>query len=258
MSTEEFEALRAFVREKAGWDFAADAKTTVEMRLGRFRGKANHPVHNQGALLLDALTVQETYFFREEAAIGGFLKAARELWVPSRPLRLWSAACATGQEPYTLAISALENGLPVEIHASDISLTALEKAKSGQYLPFEVGRGMAENRLNTFFEKDDTHWRIQPRAKNLVQFFQHNLLHPPPTHLPLMDILFCRNVLYYFSAAKREAALQHLARQLRPGGYLVLSATENLWRLEDWFLPVDMGGVTFYQRTTNQMQQTVE
>lgn len=251
MSDEEFEALRLFVKEKAGWELEAGSKSLMELRLSRYKNNPEGFPRSIGALL-DAMTVQETYFFREPCAFGA-LEEILKLHQKHQPVRILSAACATGQEPYSIVMKGFEVGVSVEVSAVDISPSALARANAGVYQAHEVGRGMTEEALHKYFMLEGTAWRVRPMVKERVGFFQHNLLEPLSHRRGQFTAIFIRNALIYFTKEARRKALLNLLACLPEGGYLVLSATENALGFEEWVRPVTMGGMTVYQRTKLQI-----
>ena len=209
--------------------------------------------------VVDAMTTNETLFFRDQYPFD----ALRELMLPAcagnngSPIRIWSAAASTGQEAYSIAMTACE-AMPdaarrVRIEGSDISEDALRKATSGVYTQMEVQRGMPARLLIKYFEQDDNEWKIKPEIRRMVRFRPANLVAPnlaaDMRAAGPFDIVFCRNVLIYFSVEARQDVIDNLARCMRDGGYFVSGATEiprgrhsqwksvrfgnrNLWQLE--------------------------
>ena len=186
--------------------------------------------------LLDVLTINEASFFRnlpqfeilEQRVLPELLERKAE--ASERSLRIWSAGCSTGEEPYSIAISVLE-ALPtrpewqVKIYASDLSLSVLEKAANGRYAKARL-QDLTPARLRRFFEPDDGGHRVVEALKRLVIFDFHNLKHE--NGLGDLDIVFCRNVLIYFDPQEQKKVINKLARALRPGGYLFLGHSESV------------------------------
>lgn len=201
----------------------------------------------------EAVAVPESYFFRNKECFAyiadAMLPQLLERRAQTRRLRIWSAACSTGQEPYSLAMLLAEkggalNGWTVEILATDLSGDALRKARAGLYSQFEVQRGLAVRQLIQYLEKVDASWRIKPEIRGTVVFRQKNLLHSC-AELGQFDIVLCRNVLIYFGADQRSAVLGRLADRLAPDGYLVLGASETTLGVSDVFarVPEQCSGV---------------
>ncbi|MCW3835599.1 CheR family methyltransferase [Sphingomonas canadensis] len=193
-------------------------------------------------MVVDALLNQETSFFRDAAVLESIGDAAWEMQaeMPGRRLRLWSAGCSTGQEPLSLAMMFTERESkgqsPPEIIATDVSGAALARARAGRYSQFEIQRGLSVLRMISWFEGSGGEWVANPELVRKVQYRQHNLAGdgPPPGRF---DIVLCRNVLLYFSAALRRKVLDTLAAAVRPGGLLVLGAGETVIGLSDHFVP---------------------
>ena len=186
-------------------------------------------------VIADTLTVNETYFFRDRAPF----EALRDAIVPALALkhgpgarlRILSAGCSTGQEPYSLAMVLDEmraggRGTDCEIVAIDISKRALEKARAGAYSQFEVQRGLPIHLLVRHFEKTGDSWRISDRMRAAIGFQRANLIEDLSA-LGRFDLILCRNVLIYFDADTRRRALEQLADMLTPDGVLILGAAET-------------------------------
>jgi chemotaxis protein methyltransferase CheR len=179
------------------------------------------------------MTTNETFFFRDENPFEHIRRIMTEAARAGRPrLRIWSAACSTGQEPYSLLmlwdeVAHLAPNLRLEIVATDLSAACLTKARSGLYTGFEVQRGLSAQKLVTYFDKVDDNWRVKPHLRGAVAWSQHNLLESPHA-LGKFDIVLCRNVLIYFERETRSRVLELIARQLLPGGHLLLGASETI------------------------------
>lgn len=181
--------------------------------------------------VLDALTTHETYFFRDT----GFWTSMNDEVLPMlfkhgpRPLKIWSAACSTGQEAYSLAI-LLEERYPeiagaCRIFGTDLSDRVLETARTAIYSTFEVNRGMNARRLLRFFKKAPGGYQVQDRLRQRVSWDTHNLLKVLP-RAERFDLILCRNVLIYFDQLDRERAQRNLLGKLTPDGFLGLGCTE--------------------------------
>lgn len=186
--------------------------------------------------IIDALLNNETSFFRDTAVfklIGeevlSRLTATRQR---DKRLRIWSAACSTGQEAYSLAMLFAEqgerwNGWKIEILGSDISRSAVGRARAGLYTQFEVQRGLPIRHLVNWFDPVlDEGWRAKPQLASLVTFTRHNLLGPPPAG-GRFDLILCRNALLYFSPERRHQMLEGLALAIAGDGVLLLGAGET-------------------------------
>ena len=187
--------------------------------------------------VVDAMTTNETLWFRDIYPFQLLTdKIFPELGKNGRPLKIWSAASSSGQEPYSIAMIALEHQfkkpgtLPggVQIVGTDISPTMLNQCKEGVYDNLALARGLSPERKRQFFEPcGDNKMRVTERVKKLVSFRSFNLL-DNYSLLGKFDIIFCRNVLIYFAPEVKSKILDQFASSLNPGGYLMLGASESL------------------------------
>jgi chemotaxis protein methyltransferase CheR len=246
MHPEDFRHFAEILRTRLGIIISVDKQYLVESRLKPIAASAG--VGSVAELLarlrrdgspkllstaLDAMTTNETFFFRDGTPFEQFAQLLPDL-VRRRagmPIRIWSAACSTGQEPYSLAMLLEEEaerlpGLKFEITATDVSLRVLEKAKLGIYSTFEVQRGLSLARLGRHFHPDPAGYRINPVLQRNIQWRENNLLNGFKD-LGLFDVIFCRNVLIYFAREVRGQVLERLADQLRDGGRLFLGSAET-------------------------------
>ncbi|ATQ70291.1 MULTISPECIES: CheR family methyltransferase [Methylosinus] len=197
--------------------------------------------------VIDAMTTNETFFFRDRAPF----EWLRRHWLPEimarrrdqRRLRIWSAACSTGQEPYSLAMTFEEeaerlDGWRVEILASDISETALEAARRGVYSQFEVQRGLSTARLLRHFEPPPVigGWRVNARLRGRVVFRKINLC-DDFREIGAFDLILCRNVLMYLDGDVKRQVLSRLAGSLESDGHLILGTSENVGPANRSFTP---------------------
>jgi chemotaxis protein methyltransferase CheR len=188
------------------------------------------PLHR---LVVEAMTTNETYFFREPA----HYQALRDVILPEvlrtrpavRKLSFWSAAASTGQEAYSLAMLLLEAGLPsssVDILATDLSGRVLERAASGRYTQLEVNRGLPAPLLLKYFHRDGLVWEIAEEVRRMVRFRPFDLRSRMSAMGPF-DAVLCRNILIYFDFATKKNILEELHGCLFRGGYLLLGTTET-------------------------------
>lgn len=259
MTPDEFAWLRAMLKQRSGLVLAEDKRYLLESRLMPLARKAG--LASLGALVAalrapdaerlrreatEAMMINESFFFRDKAPYENFaevmLPALLRARAAGQRLRIWCAAAAGGQEPYSLAIQARElaprlAGREVEIVATDLADEALTKAKSGLYTQFEVQRGVPVRLLVKYFRQEGDMWRIDPGVQAMVRFERVNLL-DDFARLGAFDIVFCRNVLIYFDAETKRDVLARLAARMPPDGYLVLGAAETVFGLTDAFAPV--------------------
>ncbi len=208
--------------------------------------------------VVEAMATGETSFFRDMAPFENLRKAILPKLVAarasSRTLRILSAACSTGQEPYSLAMLLKDEpallGWKCDIVAADMSQEALEYASGASYSQFEVQRGLPVRLLVKHFTQEGERWRVKPEVAGLVRFERQNLL-ADPAKLGVFDVIFCRNVLIYFDVPTKQKVLQGLKSILRQDGALFLGGTETVLGVTDAFTPVDgMPGVFLRGDTT--------
>jgi chemotaxis protein methyltransferase CheR len=203
--------------------------------------------------LVEGLTIGETYFARIPPQIRALqhLVLPALLARPERRLRIWSAGCSTGEEPYTLAL-LLAKLLPadheydVRIVGTDINSRALQAAQEGRYSARSVSLLSAED-LARFFVRDGDGWLVGSKLRSMVEFRQHNLVTDPPPEQRL-DLVLCRNVLIYFDRLQMLAVVDAIHRALIPDGWLLLGHSETLWRLYDGFGLVRHEDAFLYRR----------
>lgn len=195
--------------------------------------------------IVEAMAQSETGFFRDREPFALFRDEVLPAVARQRqggPVRIWSAACAAGQEAYSLAMIVEDErarlpGLKVELFGSDIGERQLEKAQSGLYTQFEVQRGLPIRQLVRHFEKDGEMWAISPRIRQMVRWRRVNLVADLST-AGRFDVIFCRYVLGALVEPMRERLLRNLARALAPEGYLFLGEREDAASLQGAFRPV--------------------
>jgi chemotaxis protein methyltransferase CheR len=184
----------------------------------------------------DALSVQETYFWREFTQINALVDKIIPEWFQktSLPFRIWSAACATGEEPYTIAMALAEKGLeehPIEVFASDASPAALEKAQRGVYREKSF-RTLTPALRQKYFEPVAGGWKLSSRIMNRVTFSRVNLLELGEVGpAARVQAIFCRNVFIYFSRHSIRQTVAMMAAKMPPGAHLFVGASESLLRL---------------------------
>ena len=195
--------------------------------------------------LFDAMTTHETLWFRDEKPFQVlekfiFPEYAREIKDEKRfQINIWSAACSSGQEPYSISMIADEfaghnPGLKVEIVATDISQAILNEAKEAKYDALALARGLSEERKRRFFSPIGNQWQVNANIRARVSFRESNLLQSYSS-LGKFDVIFCRNVLIYFSAESKKDILNRMADSLNPRGFLMLGASESITQYSDRF-----------------------
>lgn len=260
-----------FLEDSCGILLASHKQYLVQSRLGKIMQeqgcasldqlvqKLSSPIgQSLKEVVIDAMTTNETLWFRDSHPFEILQnRILKELLAenPSRRLRFWSAACSTGQEPYSISMvleeykqanpAALRGG--AEIIATDISSNVLSRARAGVYEMLAIGRGLSKERLNQFFDsRDDGCWAVKPLVKSKVQFRSLNLI-GSYSALGQFDVIFCRNVLIYFSTERKLEILRKMHKSLKPGGYLLLGASESLSGLNDCFRMIHCRPGIIYQ-----------
>ena len=256
MTLGDFDFVRGLLKRRSGLMLSADKQYLLESRLLPVARKAGFDSLSGliGALkadktellataVVEAMTTNELFFFRDKVPFDNLrttalptLQAARR---HSRALRIWCAAAASGQEPYSLAMALSEMdgrfaGWQIEVIATDISNSILEKARQGLYSQFEVQRGLPIQLLIKYFSQDGEMWQITPEICAMVKYRQLNLL-SDFSDLGTFDLIFCRNVLIYFDQETKVNVLNRLAEVIAGDGYLVLGAAETVVGLTDSF-----------------------
>jgi chemotaxis protein methyltransferase CheR len=185
---------------------------------------------------VEAMINNETCFFRDQANFalltGPVLDAIREHRVAKKRVRIWSAACSTGQEAYSLAMAINENaekwrGWQVQIMATDVSGSALAQARAGKYSQFEIQRGLPVMLMLKYFEQKGEDWFAKDHLRRLVTFGEHNML-KPSSHFGVFDVILCRNMLMYLGEDKRSQVLDGMVPILAEDGVLMLGAAETV------------------------------
>ncbi|WP_332873976.1 protein-glutamate O-methyltransferase CheR [Amphritea pacifica] len=260
MTQQEFDQFCQFLEQACGILLAKHKQYLVESRLskilidGQFDslGQLVLTLERPGNSLLkeqviNAMTTNETLWFRDihpyEILKDKLLPELAEKQAGTQRLKVWSAACSTGQEPYSISmiIDEFKDQNPAafrlgeEIIATDISTRVLEQARLAEYEMLALGRGLSQDRLKKFFVpgKHDG-WSLLPKIKKRVTFREMNLL-GAYTGIGPCDIVFCRNVLIYFSSERKREILTKIHKTLKPGGYLLLGASESIGELNNLF-----------------------
>lgn len=263
-----FRDLRDYIYDVSGIYITDTKKYLVENRLGRIlqekklksyedyfkhiRGTSNGAELNR---LLDAVTTNETYFFRENQQLEVLMKTIVPKIIAqhknSKKLKIWTAACSTGEEPYTLAMMLMENKLPpgqFEINATDISEQVLASAKQAVYNSYSV-RNVPESYMKKYFSSDGKTFALNSTVKSSVRFSNTNLIDEKKMRtFKGQDIILCRNVLIYFDTKAKQKAVSALYDALNPGGYLFIGASESLHSVTRALRPNVINKVITYQK----------
>lgn len=255
MSADEYNRFRLILEKSSGIMLGTGKEYLVTSRLRRMmeRESINSITELLNAMernrtlqeaVIDAMTTNETLWFRDEHPYRIFRdKLLPELATQRRPFKIWSAACSTGQEPYSLSmeIEEFKKRHPGQlmsgerILATDISPSSLAAARDGIYQQLAIRRGMNDQHLKSYFDEDgDGRWRIRQNVRSRVEFRIQNLQQSFAA-LGKFDIIFCRNVLIYFSAELKTDILRRMHGSLNPGGYLMLGASEAMNNLGDYY-----------------------
>ena len=256
MTPQEYDYLRGLLKERSGLVLSADKHYLVESRLLPLARKAGLPTLGELVLRLKgaggealkvevvaAMTTNESFFFRDKFPFENFrthiIPNLLQARAAERRIRIWCAAAATGQEPYSLAMILKEmgcqlDGFRIDILATDLSDDVLEKAKSGIYTQFEVQRGLPIQLLVKYFTQTGEAWRISPEIRDMVQFRPINLIRNF-SNLGMFDVVFCRNVLIYFDQPTKIAVLERIAGVTACDGYLALGGAETTIGLTEMF-----------------------
>jgi chemotaxis protein methyltransferase CheR len=272
LSEEEFRLIRDLIYNHCGLYFDSESKYLLDRRLlprlaqhnlAGFREyyqflKYDRNKDNELADILDILTTNETYFFRESFQLDAFtdeiLPELKILKQRDRTLRIWSAGCSTGEEPYTIAMLMLEldcfRGWRIEIVGSDISQRVVQIARKGVYGKSSF-RATDERYLKRFFEETAGGYRICDEVRELVTVSQMNLFDADRLALlGKMDVIFCRNVIIYFDQLSKKRVIESFYNTLRSGGFLLLGHSESLMNVSTAFALRHLKNDMVYQKTT--------
>lgn len=207
-------------------------------------------------VVVEAMLTHETSFFRDrhpftalETVVIPELLVAR---AKEKALNIWSAACSSGQEPYSIAMSLAHNFPELgrwrtKVYATDLSTSVLKKAKAGKFSKLEVGRGLPAGFAQRFFRKSGTDYVVSPEVGRMIKFDQCNLGSRWP-NMPQMDVIFIRNVMIYFDTASKRMILKKAHRLLRDDGYLFMGSTETMPGMEKMFKRKFIKGSMCFQK----------
>jgi chemotaxis protein methyltransferase CheR len=262
----EYEAFKSFLEQACGILLGSGKEYLVTSRLNSILKEAGigsldallkliqSPAHTRLKVkVIDAMTTNETFWFRD---MGHYI-LLKETILPDLnrerggSIRIWSAACSSGQEPYNISMIAEEyqslkpSARPVQIIATDISSKMLDEARAGLYCGLAVERGLTPEQKKRFFIPRERCLEVRPEVKRRVNFSSFNLASSYHA-LGKFDVIFCRNVLIYFSNELKRDIVERMANALNPGGYLFLGSTESINQLTTRFdMKVGHGGISY-------------
>ena len=256
----DFEKIRRLVYEKCGINLHEGKKELVTARLGKrlregkfrsFSEYYRHVITEEGTeelvRMIDSISTNLTFFFREESHFTRFSSVLPTMGNGNakasgcQKLRIWSAGCSTGEEPYSLAISTIEclkdKPANVKILATDISTVVLKTAIDGMY-PAEKTKNIPPSLLKRYFQQGADKWtgyyRVKKEIRDMVDFKRFNLMDTPPQSV-LFDVIFCRNVMIYFDKPTQETLVNNFFNRLSAGGYFFIGHSESLTGLTPKF-----------------------
>jgi chemotaxis protein methyltransferase CheR len=264
-----FDYIAKLVRDRSAIVLESSKAYLVESRLspiarecgletiGKLIEKLQEP-NSQGLTqkVVDAMTTNETSFFRDlhpfQALKTDILPNLIKARASERVLNIWSNACSSGQEVYSIAMLIKENfpelaGWKVRLVASDLSTKILDKAKAGVFTQTEINRGLPMPLLLKYFGKQGIQWKLNDEIRSMVEFRTINLIETFPTVISQMDIVFLRNVLIYFSPETKSSILTRIRASLRSDGYLFLGGSETTMNLKVKFEKQQNGNAVYYR-----------
>jgi chemotaxis protein methyltransferase CheR len=258
MRITDFDVYKDLLREKSGLYLTPEKSTLLESRLSPVAKKWGYismetmtvalqgvPDKNLVNDVVEAMTTPDTSFFRDAAIFKHLRETALPYFIKKRgnvkKIRIWSAACATGQEPYSIALTVKEKGLPpnwtCDIVGTDISNESIEQGRAGLFSQFEVQRGLSIHTLLKYFEQDANRWKLREDVRKMVKLERFNLL-DDMKKMGMFDIIFCRNVLSMFDDDLRRHVLTRLSKHLEKDGFLYLGKSESAVGLSEELKPV--------------------
>jgi len=259
MNIDDFNLLSKLIKDRSGLALTKDKAYLLESRLLPVARKWNLKsldelvmrlrTRSEAGLVRDvveAMTTNESFFFRDIKPFDQFKQVVLPFLLQSRGtnrnIKVWSAACSSGQEPYTLSMMLKEErqkliGWNVDILATDLSTEILAKAQAGLYSQFEVQRGLPIQLLVKYFKQAGDRWQIDSAIREMVRYRPFNLL-DDLSGLGQFDVIFCRNVLIYFDQPTKQMVLERMAKQLAPDGFLYLGGAETVVGITDKFQPM--------------------
>ena len=270
VSEEEFSRLCEFLYRRTGMVFTESKRYYVQRRVtermaatgsatfASYFARLRSDVRGEIEQFINAFTVNETYFYREDHQLrcltSDLLPERVKHKRPGESLRIWSVPCSTGEEPYSLAIWLLENwpqvdAYDIEIVGSDIDTRVVEAAREGLFGRRALMRLTPDLIARYFTQEGEDSWRILDELRSSVRFTPVNLVEPGETRPHgRFDVIFCRNVLIYFDDASRRTAAENLYENLAPGGFICLGHTESMSRISPLFDVARYADAIVYRR----------
>ena len=277
MSQHELSEIRMFIEERTGIHFDESRERFFSTRVREYvreKGfehgtdllRAIRKTNVEYEAFLETLLTQETSFFRYPAVYETFEKRVlpelhvKKFWKNPRTLRIWSAGCSTGEEPYSIAITigdslSFSDAWNVEILATDVGRQALKQAERGIYSGRSIG-AVSEKQLAAHFAQTDGGYEVKPRLRKMITFAQMNLA--SAVYVGRMDLIFCMNVLIYFSEERRRTLVQRFYDSLEPGGYLFLGHSESISKMPVKFQAIVLNDCILYRKPTHEELQKPE
>jgi chemotaxis protein methyltransferase CheR len=259
MKLADFELYKSLLLDKSGLVITPDKSYLLDSRLTPIAKKWNYPTLEMMTLqlraipdpklvkdIVEAMTTNETSFFRDTKPFTLFQETLLPYMIQNRAarkkVRIWCAACSSGQEPYSLSMilkdkEAQLKGWQFEIVATDLSEDILAQARKGLYSQFEVQRGLPIQYLMKYFTQTGEAWQLKDEIMNMVKFSTFNLL-DDMSRMGQFDIIFCRNVLIYFDEKNKAQILSRIEKQLDKDGFLLLGGAETVLGITDKFIPM--------------------
>lgn len=267
LSDRDFEVVKSIIRRESAISLENHERHYLRSRLAALAEARNETLpelmtqirrgsSDVRTSIVEAVTIQESLFFRNTRAFAllrrRLLPRLIEARRNRRTLTIWSAGCATGQEPYSVAIATLEHepqltGWSIRILATDISEHALRRARAGIYTPFEVSRGLPGPLLEKYFEPVGLRWQVVPSVRCLVEFRRQNVLHAWDGPKP--DLVLMRNVLIYFDRETKGQVLERIRRSIASDALLLLGTAETTWGVSNRWEPVNEDGTMYFRPT---------
>ena len=274
VATDDIQAISKYILDISGIDLNEGKAYLIETRLGglikeyecssyrdlcsKAKTDSNKSIENK---IIDAISTNETLFFRDSGPFEVLQHKILPDLIDRRtekssgllpiPIRIWSTACSTGQEVYSIAIVLKEllpdlNKYNIKLLGTDISDSAIKQASYGTYNKFEIERGLSKEKLQKYFIPNGGNWKISDELRAMVSFTKRNILESF-MGLGKLDIIFCRNVAIYFDLEERKKLFENIASVLEPDGFLIIGSTESLTGICPIFEPKRYLKTIYYQ-----------